>query len=375
MKQITKKNFLNYIETLFNDENIIPSLSADIIDELLIGNSYYYTTNNKEIIKVQEWFNQYFQENIPLNNSVTGFRKKYSYLHLFEPHRQNYNFLRLDIRSFFNSIRINDIRESFKEYFEDDFIHINKRQSLIDVFINLITYIVPENSENKKFSGKQILPMGFITSPVISNIIFRKLDIQIQKLCAKNSIQYTRYADDMLFSSILEKKYVHSDSFINEISVLVAQMDFKLNKKKTLKSKHTVSLNGYTIQYSEFDKPFLGIKGKESFIYEFRLSNKKVYIIKKMIHMIKQKKKPSFILKKLFNYQFDLSKFTHPVNNTIKDYYNDQLCNKLTGYRSYLLSFIKFNKQYKCTRVNTINKYSEIIDDIDEILETLQRKP
>ncbi|MCB4759757.1 MAG: reverse transcriptase family protein, partial [Sulfurovum sp.] len=318
--------------------------------------------DNDNLLAFHRVLNREFQKVIPLNNAAVAFRKNKSYLDLFEPHRKNYYFLRLDIKAFFHSIQIDDIKKTFSTYFEDEYIDNDKTQTLIDAFINLVTYKVPDNSFNEDFRGKQILPMGFVTSPVISNIIFRKIDIQIQKFCSKRDITYTRYADDMLFSSDKNSNYVHSDGFINEISILVAQLKFKLNHHKTLKATHTLSLNGYTIQYSNIKKDILGARDEEV-ISEFRLSNKKINIIKKMIHLIEvEHQTPQYVLKKLFNYRLPNDV---PAEKK-EEYYKHQITNKLTGYRSYILSFITFDKKYHCMQKNIVEKYIKLIKLINQ---------
>ena len=261
------------------------------------------------------------------------------------PHRNNYHFLRLDIKSFFHSINIEDIKKVFEQYFDNDTIGKKKKQSLLNVFLRLTTYKIPKTSPNEEYGEKRVLPMGFKTSPKISNIVFRSLDIQIQKVCLKYNIIYTRYADDMLFSSNQHSTFVHTDNFINEISFILNQMSFKLNSNKTLKTKHTISLNGYTIDSSR---------------NEFRLSNKKLYKIKKLIHMKNvEKKNSSEILKNLFSK--DYKKYQ------VK-YHDDQLTNKIKGYRSYVLSFIQFDKRYECLHENTKNKYITIINEMEKLI-------
>ena len=47
------------------------------------------------------------------------------------------------------------------------------------------------------------LPQGAPTSPVLSNMICRRLDYELQALAVKHRPIYTRYADDMTFSSKL----------------------------------------------------------------------------------------------------------------------------------------------------------------------------
>jgi len=363
-----KKNFIKEVKKLLVDKKIHTIKDASIC-EFKLGKNYFYKIKNDKLTNVQKWLHDYCKH-IPLNHSAVAFRKDLSYLHLFEPHRKNYHFLRLDIRSFFHSIEVDDIRNVFKEYIsETEYLHKDEQQSYLDAFIRLVTYKVPKNSSNKKFIGKQILPMGFKTSPIISNIIFRQIDIQIQKLCSPKKIEYTRYADDMLFSSSKDLFYIHSDGFIKEIRIIIKQMNFKLNEKKTLKAKHTLSLNGYTIQYDKKDYiPPFHIE-ETRIINEVRLSNKKTNIIKKMIFMIENEKKDAhIILKKLFNYKikFDCDKETYEKYNKV------QLLHKVLGYRSYLLSIVQFDKKYHCTQKDTIAKYLKIVKDLEIIAEKYQ---
>ena len=49
------------------------------------------------------------------------------------------------------------------------------------------------------YNGK--LPQGAPTSPIISNLICQILDYKIIILCKKYRLTYTRYADDLTFST------------------------------------------------------------------------------------------------------------------------------------------------------------------------------
>ena len=366
MIKVSTNGFKRLVENNLTSTSIVPSISKENIKEFKIGKSYFYSIKNKLKFQIKynkknyciyDILNAHFSKSIPLNNATTSFRKNFSYLNFFEPHRNNYHFIRLDIRSFFHSIDIEDIKKVFKPYFHDTFIDDSKTQHIVDAFINLVTYTISTNSSNENFKGKRVLPMGFKTSPMISNVIFRQLDIQIQKLCSEKNIVYTRYADDMLFSSSKDLNFIHSESFINEIRVIIAQLNFELNAYKTIMSKHTLSLNGYTIEYEKS---------------ELRLSNKKISIIKKMVHMInKEKKSENFILKKLFQYKVKW-KFRPLDRETYEKYHLEQLLNKVLGYRSYLLSIVQFNKKYHCTLEETIEKYSKIIDELNFIADKFQ---
>lgn len=361
MKKINRKDLLKIIDSDKTELNYKEELDLDKISELKLGKNFIYMIKSyPELEKVQKRLVRFFLKKIEINNSAVAYRNNYSYFNLLEPHRNNYNFLRLDIKSFFYSININDIIDTFKEYFEKDTFADNpfdeEKLSLLNTFIKLVTIELPVDSENKKYINKRVLPIGFITSPIISNIIFRKLDIQIQKFCEEKEITYTRYADDMIFSSQKGSSFIHSKTFMKELKIILFQMKFKLNKDKIMKRKHTLSLNGYTIQYSRYTK-FSEVIVEEK-INELRLSNKKLYIIHKFITMIKkQKLSEGVVLNKLFK-----------INCFSKKHELDQLLNKATGYRSYLLSIIIFNKKYKTTKKETILKYSEIINDLEKLI-------
>ncbi len=71
---------------------------------------------------------------------------------------------------------------------------------------------------------KRKLPMGSPTSPVISNMYCYEMDIRLQTYCKLVDITYTRYADDLTFSSNNEIsetdiKYIREVIFMQNLTV------------------------------------------------------------------------------------------------------------------------------------------------------------
>jgi len=355
--KITGLEYQQHIE-----KNGITNLVSTDVKEIKHNKNYYYKITNDFYSELQNKLINEILLNIPINNAAVAFRQGKSYLNLFEPHLQGYYFLRLDLKSFFHSISEQILKRSLKNYFSDEKITINNKPCrVIDVFISLITYKLPPETQNKDYENKVILPIGFKTSPSISNIIFRQIDLLIQKFCASKEITYTRYVDDMLFSSPKKvNQFLHSDSFYKEISLLLSRYSFKINEKKTIRATHTISLNGYTIQsnYPTQEKA------------NFRVSNKKQKVIRKAIYSLKAKKRPIDILKKVFDVTVNdkLFKYTPVSYLYIEKYCEDQLINKLSGYRSYYISILKFDNKYQCIDAPSKLKFISYVKSIEKYL-------
>lgn len=77
---------------------------------------------------------------------------------------------------------------------------------------------------------KDHLCQGFPTSPDIANFLAWRLDKRLMGLSAKNGLVYTRYADDLTFSSADPKKSVGAVK--RKVSKIVTEEGFTVNPKK-----------------------------------------------------------------------------------------------------------------------------------------------
>jgi hypothetical protein len=77
-----------------------------------------------------------------------------------------------------------------------------------------------------------VLPQGAPTSPTVTNIICQRLDRKLAGLARKYGAQYTRYADDITFSS-MHNLYQSDSDFLNEMTAVIEGQGFYINTKKT----------------------------------------------------------------------------------------------------------------------------------------------
>ena len=313
--------------------------------EIRIKDSYVYSLDQLSL-KYHKDLAILLSNNVILNNACCGFVKGKSYLDFLSPHKESIFFMRLDISKFFHSIDTAKIKEFISPLF-------NKKDFDMDILISKLTHEVDPHSENYQFSGATILPMGFPCSPVISNLIFRPIDIIISKYCLENNIIYSRYADDMLFSSGKKLPIINGDlkSFVCK---LLLKNGLSLNTKKTVCTENHLSLNGYVID------------GEHKNI---RLSNDKLNKINKLTHEILISER-SFkeIGIKIFGYGEDNIRYQSKKMQFFDAFCKDQILNKIKGYRSYLIGILKFGYKNNSQTEKTVQKYNKIIKRLEFII-------
>lgn len=95
---------------------------------------------------------------------------------------------------------------------------------------------------------KFVLPQGAPTSPLLSNAVCDFLDSKMRKLASKYGTHYSRYADDITFSS-MRNVYQEDGDFRKELQAIISKQGFKINKAKTRlqKKNHRQEVTGLTV--------------------------------------------------------------------------------------------------------------------------------
>ena len=151
-----------------------------------------------------------------------GFMRNRSIITNAKMHTNKRNVLNIDISNFFESFNFGRVRGFFIK---------NNNFKLSDNIATVIAQIsCYENS----------LPQGSPSSPVITNLIMHSLDIRLASIAKKYGCTYSRYADDITFSTrkkIFPSKLakVNADGSIAIGKILnreICRSGFEINKKK-----------------------------------------------------------------------------------------------------------------------------------------------
>lgn len=130
------------------------------------------------------------------NESIYGFVKNKNHIDNAKYHYGAKYILNIDMKDFFPNIWYNQVVKSFtKEPF-------NCSEKIAEILAQITCY------------DRSFLPQGAPSSPIISNIVFSELDSEIEKYLRifNNNVKYSRYADDLTFSS--PNKYDLNNLFI-----------------------------------------------------------------------------------------------------------------------------------------------------------------
>lgn len=83
------------------------------------------------------------------------------------------------------------------------------------------------------------LPQGVATSMHLANLVLRPMDAELERLCADNGIVYTRYVDDLAFSSCMDFRHLTS-RLLGPVSLL----GLKVHRAKTHYSRGAIEITG-----------------------------------------------------------------------------------------------------------------------------------
>lgn len=203
----------------------------------------------KSLKIVQKWIVKKYLNNYPIHSSATAYVKGKSIIDFAKPHVSNSYLLKLDFKNFFNSIHSDD----FYKFVQEDKLYNN---SDVEILINLLF------CRDKKIEGDFYLSIGAPSSPFVSNILMYKFDCCVYRYCKSNNVIYTRYADDLAFSTNKPNflKSQLTEFVINCCQSLPYPNRLEINSDKTVftSKKYNRTLTGLVLNNSGNEQVSIG---------------------------------------------------------------------------------------------------------------------
>ncbi|HBL4972089.1 retron St85 family RNA-directed DNA polymerase [Enterobacter cloacae] len=186
----------------------------------------------KVVKKLQKGFISLY--NFPVHSRCMAYRKGLSIKHNAEMHLDNSYLLKMDLSDFFNSLTPKIFWNTWKEFWQ---LPDGLEQRLIEsiIFWNNNSILT--------------LSVGAPSSPAISNFCLYPFDEKLDKYCIEKGIAYTRYADDLTFSTKENNLLFILPSIVSGMLHDIFGGSLTINNKKTVFSSkaHNRHVTGITI--------------------------------------------------------------------------------------------------------------------------------
>lgn len=171
----------------------------------------------------------------PTHEAATAYRASTSILEHASRHVNSRYLLKLDFSNFFPSITANDLR-----------LHAKKHSTLEEADLNAVINIL---AWREKSTGRHGLSIGAPSSPAASNSIMFEFDTKISDYCKSLDVRYSRYADDLAFSTDTPDtlSLVHTE--VKRLLGLIEYPRLFINEAKTanVSRRHNRTLVGLTL--------------------------------------------------------------------------------------------------------------------------------
>ena len=124
--------------------------------------------------------------------------------------------------------------------------------------------------ETDEGTVRYVLPQGAPTSPILTNMVCDTLDRRLGGVAKRFGLRYSRYADDITFSS-MHNVYEEGGDFRSELRRIVEDQRFVINEKKTRLQKRGArqEVTGLTVG-ERLNVPQSYVRGIRNLLYIWR---------------------------------------------------------------------------------------------------------
>ncbi len=191
----------------------------------------------KEIKFLQRVALRLFLHKLPVHSAAMAYQNGLSIRDNAFKHKSSSYILKMDFKDFFPSITPADLRRSIAcqsaiTIDEASLIHLDR----------LLFWAGHE-------AGGLRLSIGAPTSPFISNAVMFNFDSVIEDLCRRHNVTYSRYADDLTFSTSEDEVLNRIAAYVRETCATIDWPRLHINAKKTVNvsKKHRRVVTGVVI--------------------------------------------------------------------------------------------------------------------------------
>jgi RNA-directed DNA polymerase len=180
--------------------------------------------------QAQQWILDRILDQVVLHPSAHGFRRGRSIVTNARPHVHPEVVINLDLQDFFPTISYQRVKGVF--------ISLGYSEAVATILGLIctepdITQVELDSRNYYIAQGVRHLPQGAPSSPALTNILCRRLDRRLDGLAKSRGFIYTRYGDDLTFSTTDKNRLKDIGNILQGASSIVAHEGFQIRPDKT----------------------------------------------------------------------------------------------------------------------------------------------
>ena len=187
------------------------------------------------LMDVQRWLLENVLVKLPSHTASYAYRPKVSIVQCAEQHQGARWMVKMDLHDFFGTVTEPSVYRVFRRLgygklvsFELARITTRAENAQHASWIAASTVI-----ESYAVAGVGILPQGGPTSGSLANAASARLDRFLQAFALQRSLTYTRYSDDLVFSSLDSFRRPAAEMVAQEVAGLIRRAGFVTHRTKT----------------------------------------------------------------------------------------------------------------------------------------------
>lgn len=208
------------------------------------GGRRFIHVPSPDLMHTQRWINEHILKKIPVHNCSFAFNPGSSIVKCASRHTGARWLIKMDITGFFESVSEIQVYRVFKELGYQPLVSfelarissvpvgsLSPRRFIKSWKVKKRNAVIP--SYTRGILG--YLPQGAPTSPMLSNLVMRKIDEKILTRANNAGLTYTRYSDDLTFST-RSRDFCRDDAwkFISSVGKILHSSGFKPQHRKTI---------------------------------------------------------------------------------------------------------------------------------------------
>ncbi len=194
-----------------------------------------------ELMQVQRWIAKYILRPVRPHPASFAFRPDRSIVDAASKHCGARWLIKLDVAGFFGSISEIQVYQIFRQLNYGTLVAFELARLSTHTLVGSARYnkanwvTRPHKSPIAKYHSHLIgfLPQGAPTSPALSNLIMRGTDQKLSALAKKSGLIYTRYSDDLTFSTRNDFDRKSAHVLISKVTKILADIGLRPNDRKT----------------------------------------------------------------------------------------------------------------------------------------------